>query len=59
MEKLSFQWKTCLFWQRSVYFFNTFERGGFAATFSHSLGEEWIQFFDFSLLIQTSNDWEI
>ena len=38
MEILSFQWKTCLFWQRSVYFFNTFERGGFAATFSHSLG---------------------
>ena len=38
MEILSFQWKTCLFWQRSVYFVNTFERGGFAATFSHSLG---------------------
>ena len=32
------QWKTCLLWQRSVYFFNTFERGGNAATFSHSLG---------------------
>ena len=60
------QWKICLFNGKLVCSDNApcissilLKEEDLLPHFLTLQGEEWIQFYDFSLLIQTSNDWEI